>query len=375
MVVINLASDQKAGAKYAVTLRKSLKTHNLLEPIQPGPNAAALEDALPESAERQAFRAARAALTAAEDELAQYRYKRALSRIAEGERRTRSIGPSPAQRQLLAKLAFVRGLGELGEQNRGKAREAFELANRLHPERPAPDPATYDPVVVSLWKAAVKHNRARATTKLIVNPDSPRASVFVDGVEVGTGQVTAELVPGDHEIAATLPGHTVAARRIVVGEGESIETLRLIRMPRPERALAIRRALLAKKSWSEAELRAAASEIVRDEGVDGALLIRGADKLEVAAMRREGQVLTRFRPVEGAESLFAIYVRVDPLDLRVPAGPEPDDRPWWKQTPVVGFVGGIGVAALGAVLVVFLNNNSPNPRAATCCDTANFRRR
>lgn len=377
LVVINLAGDQKAGAAKAAELRKSLKTHQTLDPIQAGPSAMALERELPESPELQAFREARVALAAAETELQSFRTKRALSRISEGERQTRSIAPSEAQRELLAQLAFARGLGELGEQNRGKAREAFELALRLDPDRPPPNPAAYDPVVVSLWKAAQKRNSARATTTLAVDPGSGDAAVFVDGVAVGEGVVTAELVPGDHEIAATLPGHTLAARRIVVGEGESTETLRLLRLPRPERAIEIRRRLLSSPSpqrWNADELAAAASEIVREEGADGALVIRGERSLEIAALRPDGRLLTRFRPIEGADSLFAFYLRVEPIDLRLRPGGEDEDKPWWKQgQPVAGFVGGIGVAALGAVLVVIFNNNSPNPRTATCCDARSLR--
>ena len=374
MVVVNLAEDQKAGAKRAAELRKSLKTHVILEPIQDGPSAVALERPLPEAAAVVAEGEARAALVSAEAEMANYRYKRALSRIAVGERQTRTIPPSDKQRALLSQLAFLRGLGELGEQNRGKAREAFELAIRLDADREGPNPAAFDPVVVSLWKAAVKRTSAEATTKLAINPVNPKADVYVNGKKIGQGLVVAELVPGDHEIAATLPGFAVAARRVVVGEGELTETLRLVRLQPAERAIALRRRLLGRADLTHAELSRATAELVRDEGADGAFVIRGGETLEVAALRPDDGLLTWFRPAEGAESLFGIYVRVD-IDLRLTPPIEPVDQPWWRSTPVTGFLGGIGAAGVVAFLVVVLNNSSPTPRTATCCDTESLRLR
>lgn len=368
VVVINLAADQRAGAKQAEILRKSLKAHQILEPIQAGLDAEALEEPLPEAPERRAERQARAALAEAEAELREFRYKRALARVTGGERQARSIPPGPEQRQLLAALAFTRGLGELGEQNRGKAREAFELAIRLHPERPAPDRATYDPLVVSVWADAGKRAAAEPTTVLTVQPELAAATVYVDGVRVGTGRVAVELVPGDHEIAATLPGYALSARRIAVGEGDAVETLRLIRQPRFERALAIRRRLLADTSLSRAELIAAAAEIVREEGVEGAFVIRGRP-LEVAALRRQGNVMTRFRPAAGFEALFPMYVKVAPLALgAIPSTPV--EQPWWRSgMPVAYFLGGIGLTSVIGVLVVTLSDDGTNRRAFTCCDT------
>ena len=369
LVVINLARDQAAGAKHAAAVRKRLKSHKLLEPIQDGLDAEALERPLPESPAARAEREARAALAEAEAELGSFQYKRALGRVSEGERQARSIPPGPAQRKLLAELAFTRGLGELGEQNRGKAREAFELAIRLDPERASPDPAIYDPLVVALWAGAKRRTAAKPTSRLTIEPELAAAAVFVNGVEVGAGRVTVDLVPGDHEIAAALPGYSLSARRIVVGEGDAAEILRLFRQTRFERALEIRRALLAKKSLSRAELIAATAEIVRAEGADGAFVIRGDGPLEVAALRRDGNVMTRFRPASGFEELFAVYVKVAPLDLG--AIPEPPvDQPWWRQgMPVAYFLGGIGLTSVIGVLVVSLSNDGPNRRTATCCDT------
>ncbi len=79
--------------------------------------------------------------------------------------------------------------------------------------------------------------------------------------------------------------------------------------------------------------------------------------------------MTRFRPVDGAERLFAIYVKVEPLQLgALPVTPV--DQPWWRQgMPVAYFLGGIGLTSVIGVLVVSLSSDGPNRRTATCCDT------
>lgn len=367
VAIANLAGDQQAGAALAAQLRRDLEKHPDLQPVEPGTVSRALEGTLPaDGPSARAIAAARKSLDEARAELVSFRNKVALRRLAAGFAAGLGAEPSPGQAEVLADVAFLEGRVELREQNRGDAREAFELARRLDPDRQPPDPRLFNPSIVAVYREAGERIRVAAEIEMTLVATYDEADLFVDGKRVGHSPLTLPLGAGLHVVAATRSGYAVAARRIEVGEGAPRRyNLELHPLAGDERARHVRREALAAGGDPVAAARAA----VDLTGAAAALVIRdGEDGLAYALCSGSGR-MSRFWPAAThLDRLVALLLPVELPKTALEIPPiQPPPAPWWERPgPIAGLVGGVAVASMLGVLALTVGSEIGD-RTGTCC--------
>lgn len=365
VAIANLAGDQQAGAQLAAQLRRDLEKHPDLQPVEPGTVSRALEGALPaEGPSARALAAARKSLDEARAELVSFRNKVALRRLAAGFATGLGADPGHDQAEVLAQIAFLEGRVELREQNRGNAREAFELARRLDPERQAPDPRLFNPNIVTVYREAGDRIRDAAEMEMTLVATYDDADLFVDGKRVGHSPLTLPLGAGLHVVAATRSGYAVAARRVEVGEGAPRRhTLELHPLSGDERARHVRRQAIA----AGGDVLAAARTAIELAGAAAAVVIRdGEGGLEYALASADGH-MSRFWPAPAhLERLVALLLPVELPEAALEIPPvQPPPSPWWERPgPIAGLVGGVAVASMLGVLALTVGTND-GPRTGT----------
>lgn len=366
VAIVNLATDQAAGAEIARDLRDKLKKHRSFDPIAPGTLSRALEGALPaRDPDAVVLDEARQALEGAESELERFRNKVALSRVRAAFGRALGAHPGPAQAAALAELAFLEGRIELREQNLGNTREAFELAIRLAPSRPPPDPSLFNPTIVELYEQARGRAATPPSVAVTVVATYDDAEIFVDGRRVGTSPLRVKLAPGLHVIAATRPGYAVAARRVEAGEGAPVHhTLELSALDREAQAQRARRLALTGRDFAAAARAAAA--IAR---VEAAIVVSdGDDGFEYALCCTPDGRLTAYRSASAeVGQLLSLLV---PVTMPLAAFELPEvatERPPWYERPgpMAGLVGGAVIASVAVVLMTIAGDDGE--RLGTCC--------
>ncbi len=312
---------------------------------------------------------ARAQLARAKTELAGFRARSALAAVSTAEADLLTVMPGAAQTTLLAELAFFAGRVHLREQNRGLARSSFELALRLAPDFPSPDPRRFNPDIVSTFKEARKNSKTARGATLEINTTYDGAEIYVNGAAVGPTPLAVSVSPGLHYIWAVSTEHRIVATRVDVGAGDSREVkIELVSLPVQDIGLRFRtRALEAKAARGGTPLSSLAAEVHALTGAESVLIVRGsAGNLEVSAFRAGRKRGTRFRSLdEGSANMLALLSPVRTLrpDQLFNAAPKPIK--WYARSEVLAGAVGVGVSLIAvSVFAIAASDDTPGRRTA-----------
>lgn len=355
IAVLNAATDDDAGARAALRLRRALREAPELSPLPPGGLSDALEKSLPvESQADRKLRLARAQLDEARTAIAHFDQAPARRALGRAEALLLTVEPDERVVQLLAEISFHAGLVHLRDQNLGLAVDAFRLVLRLMPERAPLDPARYPPEVIQAFAAARK---PLGTPGGLDVRSTFNASVYLDGVRVGATPLDIEIAPGPHYLLLSDPEYKAAGRRLdVVPRERTSLNVELERLPMEERASEIRRRLASARGARVNTLSRAASDVALMVGVDAVLVVGdGPGMPAVAVYDRNWDRLSVFRPVDKeVGKLFGLLLPAPapmPIDL-LPDFKVEEPSPWYLRPWAVGALsGGTILAILGVVLL------------------------
>lgn len=367
VAVVNIATDQDAGAEASAEVRASLRAEATLAPIPAGTLARALEGALPqETTLDKAVADAKKSLARAQTLIDQFSFNGALSALAGAETELAPHAPEGAARVLLAEINVRRGVVLMAKPDVVRATEAFRLAHRLDPGRQSLDPATFDPEVVKTFAQAAAAPAEEAFLDVTATYDGAR--LYVDGNPATGPRVTVEA--GIHVVTATFPEHRPSGTtvRLTAGQTRAVK-LELWPQSSDERAVALRRQLRGDDHADR--LRAAVQATAALTGANAVVVLRGSAPGQIEAAvydTRDGQEQP-WMPVAGADpkTLFKpllpavkITPLPNPLVVRNPPHPPPD-IPWYKKRRWQAVIGGGAVATvLGIVALSMALDSGPS---------------
>lgn len=318
----------------------------------------ALVGAIPDD-ERPVLVEARAALGRARDALARFDSKAAVDSAGAAIDRLVSLTPTAEVTALIADLALVRGLAELGAGAAPEAGRSFGLVHRLAPERTL-DPARYLPEVVAAFAAAGA--AADMTTLDVTVPGG--AEVWVDGADVGPAPASIQVAPGLHCVTITADRLVTQGELATVPASGASLTLEPVEASRTTLLQRQRRRLAA--ATDDATAAAAVSELLR--------MIGGQDAI-VVGRDGDGQLVTRIysgrggwvgepHPTEGRD-VDTIIKPLRPIKPVAPpddgdgkvVAPPPPPEPWYRRRWVQASIGGTVVAGLLTSVVIALTRD------------------
>lgn len=405
LAVVNVAGNQDAGAALAGQLRAAMDSRDSLLLLDDGELARALEDGMASSvtpAER--MEAARARVRSAEEQLDLLKYKRVFAELQRAEELLLAVEPDVDVLRLLAQVAFLRGAVYWREGRKDRARLELGLMHRLHPGRPALDPARHLPGLVRLFEDARAPGPANATLR--VTTPFYGARVFLDGKATGTTPALLQLSPGVYYVSGKIDSHEVIGQRVEIADTTSptVVKLRFTRVTVDERARYMRRTLFERApivspqgGILDAEQHKAVSGVIdRVTFLASAeiVVLIGDDRLGrlwVAAYDLRQVVSSGWHMVEDQEMTeLLMQLRLIPrpvVDLTTPPGPTGSggdglvdggsgNLNWWESfwTPnrvKAGVAFGIIASVAGFSLYQLRPQSGPTTVSGSCCVVVN----
>ncbi len=265
-------------------------------------------------------------------------------------------------------LTFQHGVAHVARGDAAGARDAFDLALSLAPNR-RPPAGVYGPDVAAAFAAVVTAREAVAARPVRLEVDPADATVTVDGIAVVDPSQPVSLAPGRHAVFARAPGFATRAAVVDTRDGAAVD----LRLPRDRGATAIDRMGAA---WARGAVspelvsgRAAILAVAAEVGAAAVLVVdrdpaRGTATVQLLVTSGAVEPL-RARTIRDAAT--AALARLAP-DGTLRAGAPPPDAPppppprtrsssvlskWWFWTAV-------GVVAASAVTVGIVAADEPD---------------
>ncbi len=366
VAVIELG-DSVANRKLAEALARELNNHADLKPIDSTIAADAIRDEYKDDDEDE-IKDATDARRLAEESVANYKFPEAARLADNGLFRLQDATPSPALVTLSADLAFLLGVGRLGERKDKLAAEAFRYARTIAPTF-KPDPIRYLPEVVQAFETAVKtippgKGYVEIRTARTETPTGPER-VFLDGRDVGAApQTVPNVTPGMHVVWLVGPERDTHAKRVVVvaDRKEPVE----FEPASIDLRTKIHRNRLVLKLAPDAAARAAAMQtLARMLEIKDAVLLTAANGKTIVQTWRDGPVdfgtpgfsaLREFKDNDKPVELLTPLL--PPKPIPPPRKPDPPFKPpvvvdtrSWYEKPRYQIAGGtVGVVIIGVVI-------------------------
>lgn len=301
----------------------------------------------------------------------------AASRLASARSHAEALLPLPGGVEAYAEASLRLGLVLAHLGRRDEAAEALRLAHALDPARPVTT-AEFSPDGVAASEAAIA---ASPPVTDIAITATARASLTVDGTDVGRAPVTVALSLGQHVIVARSPGR--AARGVAVSVGPDTRTIDVDLELVASVGLVERDDALAAGA-SETRAGAAIAEVLTYAELDELFVVASVYRGGGPALLGQRCVLARpactaiveIGHVDGGlgaaareliERLRGASVRYGvllPADARVARGERRIDggeRCRWCRNPWVIGGGGVVAAALVTAATIALTRDDPNP--------------